>query len=290
MIETEQACSSLAMPAPTLSLLPEDCISLVLSLTSPQDACRLSLVSPEFRSAAKSDVVWIRFLPSDYEDIISRSVSPVIFSSKKDLYFRLCESPLLVDGGARSFELERVSGKKRFMIGARESTISWANNPQFWEWISPSKSPSLPISRFNKVAGLRAVCWLDIRTRIEKRLLSPNTSYTACLVYTIADSSHGLEYPVKVSLTLSKKGSQVEEPTTIEGNVAYLKPTSRYIGQLAHLPLERGDQWKEVEIGEFFNDPDDGIIEMRVSETELLNWKSGLVVQGFELRPKLLDK
>ncbi|KAK8501631.1 hypothetical protein V6N13_009629 [Hibiscus sabdariffa] len=37
-----------------LDMLPESCVSVILSLTSPSDACKSSLVSTTFRSAAGS--------------------------------------------------------------------------------------------------------------------------------------------------------------------------------------------------------------------------------------------
>ncbi|KAK6139396.1 hypothetical protein DH2020_026860 [Rehmannia glutinosa] len=67
-----------------------------------------------FRDAADSDLAWENFLPSDYREIISRSVSPVEFSSKKELFRKLSSTPLLIDGGnkARSgrvvWRVERV--------------------------------------------------------------------------------------------------------------------------------------------------------------------------------------
>lgn len=80
--------------------LPEACVSLILSFTSPLDACRAAAVSSSFLSAAQSDVVWSRFLPPDYLHILSRLVSPLTIrgSSKKELYFLLC-SWVLLDGG-----------------------------------------------------------------------------------------------------------------------------------------------------------------------------------------------
>lgn len=80
-------------------LMPEGCISAIISLTSPKDAAQSSAVSQTFMSAAESDVVWESFLPSDYEDIVSTSDSPMDFPSKKQLYFSLCNSPILLDGG-----------------------------------------------------------------------------------------------------------------------------------------------------------------------------------------------
>ncbi|XP_019229353.1 PREDICTED: F-box protein SKIP3-like isoform X3 [Nicotiana attenuata] len=80
-------------------LLPEGCISEIISFTSPKDAATSSAISRGFKSAAESDVVWGKFLPSDYQHIISRSNSLLVSPSKKELYFSLCDSPILTDGG-----------------------------------------------------------------------------------------------------------------------------------------------------------------------------------------------
>lgn len=91
--------------------LPEDCISSILSLTSPKAIVNFSLVSSFLRSVAASDFVWQTFLPSDCNQIMDKSVIPLNYSSKKELFVRLCNS-LLFDGGYRSFALEKSSGKK----------------------------------------------------------------------------------------------------------------------------------------------------------------------------------
>ncbi|KAK1260362.1 putative F-box protein PP2-B2 [Acorus gramineus] len=82
------------------SSLPEDCISHVLSLTTPRDACRSAAVSSAFSRASGSDTVWERFLPSDHGEMLSRSADPVGPSteSKRQLYFRICR-PIVIDGG-----------------------------------------------------------------------------------------------------------------------------------------------------------------------------------------------
>lgn len=42
----------------------------------------------------------------------------------------------------------------------------------------------------------------------------------------------------------------------------------------------------EIELGEFYNDEgDDGEVEMRLRE--ISDWKSGLIVEGIEVRPKV---
>lgn len=83
-----------------LNMLPEDVVSAILSLTSPLDVCAFSLVSSTFRSAAEFDVIWERFLPSDYQQLLSRLDLPLKFSTKKELFFHLCNSAL-IDGGRK---------------------------------------------------------------------------------------------------------------------------------------------------------------------------------------------
>jgi hypothetical protein len=87
----------------TLDLLPQDCFVHIMSLTSsPQDVCRVALVSSPVRSMADSDAVWEKLLPSNYEEILSRLVSPLLYSSKKELFSRLCK-PQLIDGGRKVY-------------------------------------------------------------------------------------------------------------------------------------------------------------------------------------------
>jgi hypothetical protein len=96
------------MDVTTVDVMPEECIATIISFTSPREACRDSLVSRIFASAAGSDLVWERFLPPDYQQIISESVSSGSSASsslnnlsKKDLYFHLCDNPILLGNGNR---------------------------------------------------------------------------------------------------------------------------------------------------------------------------------------------
>ncbi|RVX07371.1 F-box protein PP2-B1 [Vitis vinifera] len=181
------------------SSLPEGCIADVLALTSPRDVCRMSAVASVFLSAAESDALWERFLPADYREIIARSSESSSwrhFSSKKELYFSLCDYPLLIDEGKKSFWLEKRSGKKCYMLASRELTIIWGDTPGYWEWTS------LPESRFPEVAYLQAVCWFEIRGKINTCMLSPRTNYAAYLVFH-AGRSHGFEdVPVESSIEI----------------------------------------------------------------------------------------
>lgn len=51
---------------------------------------------------------------------------------------------------------------------------------------------------------------------------------------------------------------------------------------------DRGDGWMEVEMGHFFNDGgvDHGAVVFSLMEIDNYTSKSGLIVEGIELRPK----
>ncbi|TKY52051.1 putative F-box protein PP2-B12 [Spatholobus suberectus] len=287
--------------------LPEGCIANVLSFTSPRDVCRLSLLSSTFRSAAESDAVWGKFLPSDYHTIISQS-SSLCLPSKKHLYLHLCQKPLLLDDGKKSFQLDKVHGKKCYMLSARTLFIVWGDTPMYWRWTS------LPDARFSEVAELVSVCWFEIRGWINTGTLSPKTLYGAYLVFKPNPvGTYGFDYQsVEVSIGIAggdprkrtvfldaERGRRlryqivprragifnrarfmatataVEAPTTEDNNLDL------------QYPKERGDGWLEVEVGEFLNEgEEDKEVEMGVYEIKGGDWKGGLLVQGIEIRPK----
>nr|GMD67860.1 F-box protein PP2-B10-like [Ipomoea batatas] len=260
--------------------LPEGCIAEILSCTSAEDAARLSATTKAFRAAAESETVWYRLLPPDLADIISRSVSPVVYSNAKELYFSLCNSPILLDGGKLSFSLDKRSGKKCFMIAARELNISWGNNRSYWVL------KSHPDSRFSEVANLRSVCWLDIRAVIATNMLSATTDYAAYLVFRLSDTAYGLESAKSLVRFVSQESDEEAENRANWVNLFGGEPSGG--SQTSNeLPRERSDGWMEVEMGSFYNDQgDDGDVEARLIEISDLNWKSGLIVEGIEFRPK----
>ncbi|XP_004138901.1 F-box protein PP2-B10 [Cucumis sativus] len=298
------------------SALPEGCVSHILSFTSPQDVCRSASVSSTFRSAADSDALWDRFLPPDYADEISHALSHLFppFSSKKQLYLHLCRFPVLIHGGAKSFSLDKKTGKKCYMISPRQLSIVWGDVPRYWRW------SSTPEARFGEVAELVSVCWLEIRGKIETEMLSPGTLYSAHLVFKPTTSSYGFQQqPVEVGVGLtgtepvkrtvylddvsrdwrqrhpivhrgfglfnlggrrSMIGTQVGTPPEITRNDAPAVDCGR------HIPKEREDRWLEVQLGEFFHDGDNGELEISVLEVKGGHWKGGLLIQGIEIRPK----
>ncbi|KDP32894.1 hypothetical protein JCGZ_12186 [Jatropha curcas] len=261
-----------------MSILPESCVANVLSFTSPPDACRLSLISTIFKKAAESDTVWERFLPTDSQAIVFRSSQSSLLRSrisKKQLFFSLCDNPILIDDGKMSFGLDKWSGKKCYMVAPRLLTIAWGDSPQYWQWVSD------PNSRFAEVAEVSAVGWFDIKGKINISMLSPATLYKAYLVFKLTSRVSGFENrPIEALVGLV--GSESCKRTVYLDN-----RNARNRNDHNH-PNNRGDGWLEIELGEFLNKGEDdyGELEMGVLEVKRLYWKGGLVVQGIEIRPK----
>ncbi|CAL9107157.1 unnamed protein product [Musa textilis] len=303
-----------------LTRLPEDCVALVLSHTSPRDSCRSALVSSAFLSAANSDALWERFLPLDYAAILSRAVRPVEYSSKKELYIRLCDS-ILLDDGKVSFRLEKSTGGKCYMVSAESMTIIWGYESRYWRWVPHPDSRVLALDncllvliwrdhrsffigirllhyhyRFAKVAELLSVCWLHIRGSMNCRSLSRRTRYVVCIVFKLAPGSHGLgDPPQKASVKLGSYASESfirlqpddDDDDEEESEEEDEEEKAAVEGEEAKRLL-REDGWMEMELGDFYNEEgDDGNVEVNLRETEGLNWKRGLIVQGLEFRPKI---
>ncbi|CAJ2628760.1 unnamed protein product [Trifolium pratense] len=276
-----------------IDTLPYDCVSKILSYTSPIDACSFSMVSSTLYSAANSDSLWRTFLPSDYDDILSRTVNPSILqssSSYKHLFYSLCQRPLLLDSGRISFKLDKCSGKKSYILPARELSITWSNDPMYWSW-----RPT-PESRFSEVAELRTVSWLEIKGKIRTKILTPNTSYVVYLITKVSHRVYGLySAPAEVSISIANKVQNgkaylynkyedtfYENQRKIEGNFLMIEDNNENGIQV---PSKRDDGWMEIELGEFFCSEVDEEVEMSVMEVGY-RLKGGLVVEGIEVRPK----
>ncbi|XWS64491.1 hypothetical protein CRYUN_Cryun05aG0008300 [Craigia yunnanensis] len=277
-----------------LDLLPVDCFAHILSLTSSIDACRISLVSSTIRVLANSDNVWEKFLPSDYQEILPRLLYPLGYSSKKELFLRLC-NPHLIDGGNKTFSLEKSSGKKCYVLSARELHITWAENPLVWTW------KSFPASRFFEVAELRTIWWLEIQGKINSRMLSPRIVYEAYLIVKFVDHAYGLdllpsEVIVEVGnvklegticLRLYESKKQCLE-TIWFSNQNEVVRSMAFRGKEERVPCKREDGWIEIELGNFYNHGVDVEVKMCLKEVTGTHLKGGLVVEGIELRPKQL--
>ncbi|CAL9241391.1 unnamed protein product [Arabidopsis halleri] len=252
--------------------LPEDCIAMILSLTTPLDVCRSSAVSRIFRSAADSDDVWNHFLPADFP---AGFAAPAGLPTRKQLFFSLVDNPLLLNDTHLSFSLERKSGNKCYMMAARALSIVWGHDPRYWHWIS------LPNTRFGEVAELIMVWWLEITGKINITLLSDDTLYAAHLVFKWNHSPYGFRQPVEASLVFL-----ADTESTDDVQPSMISLTQDPGCDEAQSPVLRRDGWYEVELGHFFKRRGDmGEIEMSLKETKRPFEKKGLILYGIEIRP-----
>ncbi|XP_076901800.1 putative F-box protein PP2-B12 [Bidens hawaiensis] len=272
------------MTTPSISDLPEGCVTDILSMTSPRDACRSGLISKAFHSAADSDAVWERFLPLDYREIIGKAVSPVLFNSKKQLYHRLSDSFILLDHAHLGLKLDKESGKKCYMLGARDLSIAWGDDTRYWEW------GHVPESRFAEVGILNHVWWLDIRGKIASEMLSQKTTYVAYLVYRVTRDAWGLSGAGKTIVSFGvtrneRLNVRLQQPRP-QARARALRAGPLLQAQVQAQGLaSRNDGWLEIELGEFHcDDGDEGEVEMTFQEHH--EHKGGLIVEGIELRPK----
>ncbi|CAJ1960763.1 unnamed protein product [Sphenostylis stenocarpa] len=258
-----------------MELLPYDCFAHILSFTSPQDACRSSLVSSIVQSMADSDTVWEKFLPFNYQEIVSRLVSPSLpCSSNKELFLLLC-NPRPIDDGNKMLWIEKRSGKICYLLSARELSIAWGDSPLYWSW-KPIQG-----SRFEEAAELRTICWLEIKGSINSGMLSPKTLYGAYLKVKTADRAYGLDLlPSEVSVEIGKHKSQ--------GTVCIHLRRKRNMNGYFHRRVE-DDEWWDIELGNFHTHSNEEV-RMSLREVKGVHLKGGLILDGIEIRPKQLEK
>uniref|UniRef100_A0A7N0TFZ4 F-box domain-containing protein n=1 Tax=Kalanchoe fedtschenkoi TaxID=63787 RepID=A0A7N0TFZ4_KALFE len=277
-----------------MELLPEDCMRHIFSFASPLEACRMCGVSSAVQSTVDSDAVWEKFLPPDYTEIVSRLVWPVEFSSKKELFFKL-SSPLLIDHGMKMFWLDKKSGKKCYMLGARALSIAWADSPLYWSW-----KPLLG-SRFPEVAELRTIWWLEIQGCLESSALSPDTTYRVYLIVQFANRTYGLDKlpsemiieagKHKLETTIYLRSHNIERSKEPDAeHVRNSNNATKVLRRRNHEeqkpnPCAREDGWMEIELGEFYNNGDDiQQVKMSLREVKGVHLKGGLIVEGMEIR------
>ncbi|KAG5574990.1 hypothetical protein H5410_055124 [Solanum commersonii] len=261
-----------------LSMLPEGCIAEIFAYTSPPDVCRFSLVSISLHSAADSDSVWAKFLPSDYPSTIAKSPTPItqgclcridVFILLNLVIFHL-STYCIYAVVQQTFSLDKWTGKKAYFLGARDLNISWDDTPEYWEWTSVPESSYLCFlptdceSMFPEVAQLKLVWWLQIWGTIRAGILSPLTSYTAYFVYKLEDDSYGFDARhVEVSVGICG----VESANV---RIASLNPDHPSNMELDHKPVPklRDDGWFELELGNFLTEREDDCIELRMEDVK----------------------
>ncbi|XP_010489737.1 PREDICTED: F-box protein PP2-B15 [Camelina sativa] len=278
-------------------MLPEACVANILSFTTPADTFTSSAVSSVFQLAGDSDLVWEKFIPSDYSHVVSRSNDHHRkFSSKKELYRYLCES-ILIDNGRKMFKIEKLSGKISYVLSARDLSIAWSDQRHYWSWNPRSDS------RFSEGVELIMTDWLEIIGKIQTGALSPNTNYGAYLIMKVTSRAYGLELVpaetwIKVgngekktkSTYLSRLDSKKQQMERLfYGQREQRMAMDKVVGALRREPDVRDDGWMEIELGEFETGHEGGEdMEVVMSLTEVKGYqlKGGIAIDGIEVRPK----
>ncbi|KAJ4702544.1 Protein PHLOEM PROTEIN 2-LIKE like [Melia azedarach] len=149
------------------------------------------------------------------------------------------------------------------MLFAKDMTIIWSDNSQYWKWISVKKPSGATVD----AAELLDVCWLEIRARIDTKKLSPGIPYQAGFVVMMKGHAYGWENPVKLGL-LFPNGSKKEVHFDLK-------------------EIKQRNEWVEIRIGESFTLPKSGgELEISMCGSEGLYWKKGLVIKAVFIRPK----
>ncbi|KAG5610662.1 hypothetical protein H5410_021943 [Solanum commersonii] len=239
--------SNFNTPIDYFESLSEGCNFEIISKTTPANVVRSIILSKGFKFVAESDEIWGRFLPPDYQEIIDRFGFPLVYNTKKELFFRLCDSPILLDGGNLikfhfdvSFFLDKHSGKKSFMIASREIIISDSNDAYSWQWVQRPNSSGISYR------------WASIGYSWNNRHRNVVTIDRICCLF------------------------------GVQANAVHL-PRLQESGDI---PKLRRDGWMEVKLGYFDSKKGiDGPIEARLFEMNRI-YKGGLIVEGVEFRPK----
>ncbi|KAH7440158.1 hypothetical protein KP509_04G094000 [Ceratopteris richardii] len=251
----------------SLEGLPEDCLSLILSRTSPIDVCRLASVSRFFSVAARSNVTWLSLLPSDYADALrcyeARSYEKPYplpdLRNRREVFRWLSNAIILVSSYEGYFILKHTGGVCR-VLSASAMNIAWGDDCRFWRWNS-SRS-----SIFPSVAHLLADCWLEVTGKWSCTLPPGkySVSWRLKVVNPQGGQRHFLMWLRPLRFFLSHSG------ITLEKELDFL-----------YLPSNAYEKWFEFEVGQIHvKGPGRNVVHVDLDfgfrELDCSFWKGGL--------------
>ncbi|KAK1620822.1 hypothetical protein QYE76_026339 [Lolium multiflorum] len=191
-METPAACE--------IDRLPEELLVNVVWLTSPIDACRAAAVSRAFRATADSDAVWSGFLPRNLPQF-AKGELPRKAMSKKELFRRLSGQPVLLPHKIIGMQLDRATGAERLTLSSRalqtrpgnsgwyrvhvDSVSHYNKRDSGWRQ-GHVDSVSNYSKRDRRFLFSEVVFWfsrLEIRAKIQRKILSQNTTYAVYMVF-----------------------------------------------------------------------------------------------------------
>ncbi|KAJ9537981.1 hypothetical protein OSB04_030714 [Centaurea solstitialis] len=233
-----------------------------------------------------SDTNWEQKLPNDYEKIIKWSKDSVRWTTKKELYFLLCNG-FLINKGEEWLSLAK-NGKKCPILSSRVTLVK-----SEWSW------KPLPESRFKEVAFNRSFRF-SIICKMKSPILSPQTAYGCYLVYKITENHSSFVAPVEV---VDKEYRKNDSHLAKLWFIYLLSPQNQAssskddqnthhrltIPKIKGLPQLRNDGWMEVRVWEFQTGATTEMISMYFKLRSHASgvWRpfDGLIVQGIEFKP-----
>ncbi|KAL1223962.1 Protein PHLOEM PROTEIN 2-LIKE A5 [Cardamine amara subsp. amara] len=153
-----------------------------------------------------------------------------------------------------------------FMINARELSITWSENSEYWTWLAlPKQNQNETVV---EIAYLRKASWLQVAGKFDTRHLYPRTMYEVVFVVGVVHTKFRWDKPVKLKLVMSNSCEKPQERSVKMGH---------YIS----------NQWVDIPVGEFTTSMNNvGEISFEMYEHECQLWKSGLFVKSVIIRPK----
>ena len=121
-------------------------------------------------------------------------------------------------------------------------------------------------------------------------MLSPKTNYAAYLVYKLTEKAYGFDYaPPTASIGTTGAGEVYEQTVSLDLPIVETGQEDQVVlrqQQHTSRPKQRNDGWLEIQLGQFFNEGGEvDELQFGLKEVKVLNGKSGLIVEGIEIRP-----
>ncbi|XWS64490.1 hypothetical protein CRYUN_Cryun05aG0008200 [Craigia yunnanensis] len=172
----------------------------------------------------------------------------------------------------QSIKLEKSTGRKSYILSARELSITWSNDPMFWVWKSIPESRSVLLLPFDIV-----------NSKLSRQILIQNFASLQILRETSVEIGNQ-EFTNTAYLRSQDCKKQRMENLFYSKRKQMLK--SRVIEGENRVLSKREDGWMEIELGEFFSGESDEEVKMSLKEIKGHQLKGGLMIEGIKVRPK----
>lgn len=222
-----------------------------------------------------NDRWWLEWLPPKYKEIISKAVSPMIFSSYADIYIWLYYG-IHIEGGTQKLWLDYSTDKVILMVSAKALDINGGLDSRLWQWVTNVDS------RFDQAAEAKDVEWFEVWQSIQSTILSPNTKYRVSFVLKIDKNSMN-HCPTPFCFSIKRNGGQPMD------SYIYMDDLQRPLSDRSKTKTTfRSSQkgWMEFVLGDFRSAADGLLcVEVSMKNTDRSFRKKGIIIDGVKLNP-----